>query len=142
MVLKEIPAQQPGPDEILINIKYSGVCHTDLHAVNGDWPLATKLPLVGRHEGAGIVVGIGSLVEDWDLGDHAGIKVCCYVFSFPGGSSTSERYIVDQWHLPAVLLLPTIRRAPLREGTSVRLHSRRHFPTILPRQSGTRGPHS
>merc|ERR1711939_1228745 len=41
---KEIDVQQPGPDEVLINIKYSGVCHTDLHAVNGDWPLPTKLP--------------------------------------------------------------------------------------------------
>lgn len=48
---KDIPVQKPGPDEVLINIKYSGVCHTDLHAVNGDWPLPTKLPLVGGHEG-------------------------------------------------------------------------------------------
>ena len=36
---KKIPVQKPGPDEVLVNIKYSGVCHTDLHAVNGDWPL-------------------------------------------------------------------------------------------------------
>jgi len=74
VVFKEIPVQQPGPDEILVNIKYSGVCHTDLHALNGDWPLATKLPLVGGHEGAGVVVGMGSLVEDWTLGDYAGVK--------------------------------------------------------------------
>ena len=73
---KEIPVQKPGPDEVLINIKYSGVCHTDLHAVNGDWPLATKLPLVGGHEGAGIVVAKGDLVEDIEIGDHAGVKVC------------------------------------------------------------------
>ena len=44
---KKIPVQKPGPDEVLVNIKYSGVCHTDLHAVQGDWPLPTKLPLVG-----------------------------------------------------------------------------------------------
>ncbi len=37
---KKIPVQKPGPDEVLVNIKFSGVCHTDLHAVNGDWPLA------------------------------------------------------------------------------------------------------
>merc|ERR1712072_1025007 len=48
---KEIPVQKPGPDEVLVNIKYSGVCHTDLHALKGDWPLPTKLPLVGGHEG-------------------------------------------------------------------------------------------
>jgi len=71
---KEIDVQKPGPNEILINVKYSGVCHTDLHAVNGDWPLPTKLPLVGGHEGAGVVVAKGDLVEDWEIGDHAGIK--------------------------------------------------------------------
>lgn len=39
---KKIPVQEPGPDEVLVNIKYSGVCHTDLHAVNGDWPLVSS----------------------------------------------------------------------------------------------------
>merc|ERR1712217_562942 len=72
--IKEIDVQQPGPDEVLINIKYSGVCHTDLHAVNGDWPLPTKLPLVGGHEGAGVVVAKGDLVEDIEIGEHAGVK--------------------------------------------------------------------
>lgn len=71
---KQIPVAKPGPDEVLVNIKYSGVCHTDLHAVNGDWPLATKLPLVGGHEGAGVVVAKGELVTDVEIGDHAGIK--------------------------------------------------------------------
>lgn len=59
---------------MLINIKYSGVCHTDLHALNGDWPLPTKMPLVGGHEGAGVVVARGELVKDIELGDHAGVK--------------------------------------------------------------------
>jgi len=71
---KKIPVQKPGPDEVLVNIKYSGVCHTDLHALQGDWPLATKLPLVGGHEGAGVVVAVGELVTDVKVGDHAGIK--------------------------------------------------------------------
>lgn len=52
----------------------SGVCHTDLHAANGDWPIPTKLPLVGGHEGAGVVVAKGDLVKDIELGDHAGLK--------------------------------------------------------------------
>jgi len=71
---KKIPVEKPGPDEVLINIKYSGVCHTDLHAVNGDWPLPTKLPLVGGHEGAGVVVSRGELVTEVNIGDYAGIK--------------------------------------------------------------------
>ncbi|KAF7548903.1 hypothetical protein G7046_g8516 [Stylonectria norvegica] len=73
-VHKRIPVPKPGPDEVLINVKYSGVCHTDLHAMMGDWPLDTKLPLVGGHEGAGIVVARGELVEDVQIGDKAGIK--------------------------------------------------------------------
>ncbi|KAF3349603.1 Alcohol dehydrogenase 1 like protein [Verticillium longisporum] len=74
VVYKKIPVQKPGPDEVLINIKYSGVCHTDLHAMMGDWPLDTKLPLVGGHEGAGIVVARGELVSEVEIGDHAGVK--------------------------------------------------------------------
>ncbi|AEO71501.1 f1130d7d-60cf-481d-be96-77bddcf93987 [Thermothielavioides terrestris] len=74
VVYKKIPVQKPGPDEVLINVKYSGVCHTDLHAMMGDWPLPPKLPLVGGHEGAGVVVAKGELVQDLELGDHAGIK--------------------------------------------------------------------
>ncbi|KAH3666624.1 hypothetical protein WICMUC_005608 [Wickerhamomyces mucosus] len=70
----QFPVPKPKPNEILINIKYSGVCHTDLHAWKGDWPLATKLPLVGGHEGAGIVVAKGSEVKNFEIGDYAGVK--------------------------------------------------------------------
>ncbi|KAK4461624.1 chaperonin 10-like protein [Cladorrhinum samala] len=73
-VYKQIPVQTPGPDEVLVNVKYSGVCHTDLHAMMGDWPIPTKLPLVGGHEGAGVVVAKGSAVSELELGDHVGIK--------------------------------------------------------------------
>ncbi|KAK9355864.1 chaperonin 10-like protein [Lipomyces doorenjongii] len=71
---REIPVQAPGPDEILVNVKYSGVCHTDLHAWKGDWPLDTKLPLVGGHEGAGVVVAKGDQVTNFEIGDYAGVK--------------------------------------------------------------------
>ncbi|AMD22863.1 HHR094Wp [Eremothecium sinecaudum] len=71
---KDIPVPKPKPNELLINVKYSGVCHTDLHAWKGDWPLDTKLPLVGGHEGAGVVVGMGESVRGWKIGDLAGIK--------------------------------------------------------------------
>lgn len=74
LLYKEIAVPKPRPNELLINVKYSGVCHTDLHAWKGDWPLPTKLPLVGGHEGAGIVVGMGESVVGWKLGDLAGIK--------------------------------------------------------------------
>lgn len=71
---KDIPVPKPKSNELLIHVKYSGVCHTDLHAWKGDWPLDTKLPLVGGHEGAGVVVGMGDNVKGWKIGDYAGIK--------------------------------------------------------------------
>lgn len=74
VVYKKIPVQKPGPDEVLINVKYSGVCHTDLHAMMGDWPIPPKIPLVGGHEGAGVVVARGELVSEVQIGDYAGIK--------------------------------------------------------------------
>ncbi len=77
LVYKQIPVPKPGPDEILVKMRYTGVCHTDLHAMKGDWPLERKIPLVGGHEGAGIVIAKGELVNkenDFQIGDKAGIK--------------------------------------------------------------------
>lgn len=74
VVYKKIAVGKPGPDEVLVNVKFSGVCHTDLHAMMGDWPLPVKMPLVGGHEGAGIVVSRGELVKDVNIGDRVGIK--------------------------------------------------------------------
>lgn len=71
---KDIAVPKPKANEILINVKYSGVCHTDLHAWKGDWPLPVKLPLVGGHEGAGVVVAKGKDVTNFEIGDLAGIK--------------------------------------------------------------------
>lgn len=71
---KDIAVPKPKPNEILVNVKYSGVCHTDLHAWKGDWPLPTKLPLVGGHEGAGVVVAVGDAVTNFKVGDLAGVK--------------------------------------------------------------------
>jgi len=73
-IYKQIPVPKPGPDEILLNVKYTGVCHTDLHAMKGDWPLPLKMPLVGGHEGAGIIVAKGEMAHGLEIGDHAGIK--------------------------------------------------------------------
>jgi propanol-preferring alcohol dehydrogenase len=71
---KQIPVPKPGPVQILVKVSHSGVCHTDLHAMMGHWPIPVKMPLVGGHEGAGVVVAKGSLVKDFEIGDHAGIK--------------------------------------------------------------------
>jgi propanol-preferring alcohol dehydrogenase len=70
----DVPVPKPSDTQILINIKYSGVCHSDLHAWKGDWPNPTILPLIGGHEGVGIVVAKGSHVKNFEIGDYAGVK--------------------------------------------------------------------
>ena len=58
----------PGPGEVLVEVRAAGVCHSDLHATSGDWPM--RLPLVPGHEGAGVVRQIGSGVSRLASGDH------------------------------------------------------------------------
>ena len=60
---------RPGKREILLKVKASGVCHTDLHIAQGDWPLP-RLPLVPGHEAVGVVEEVGS----GGSGDDAGIR--------------------------------------------------------------------
>uniref|UniRef100_A0A7E4VQ64 alcohol dehydrogenase n=1 Tax=Panagrellus redivivus TaxID=6233 RepID=A0A7E4VQ64_PANRE len=72
--VRDIPVPEPSAEEILVKILYSGVCHTDLHVWLGDFPVETKGPLVGGHEGAGIVVKVGKNVTNFKVGDRAGIK--------------------------------------------------------------------
>ncbi|OCH86803.1 GroES-like protein [Obba rivulosa] len=82
-VREDHPVKQPSelaPGECLVKLDCSGVCHTDLHARKGDWPIPAKLPLIGGHEGVGIVVAIGghTLDSPVKLGDRVGIKWLAY----------------------------------------------------------------
>lgn len=63
----------PKAKEVLIKIKASGCCHTDLHAIEGDWPIPPKMPLTPGHEGAGIVEAVGSEVIGLKVGDRVGV---------------------------------------------------------------------
>lgn len=74
MLYRDVPVPKPKPNELLVNVKYSGVCHSDLHLYKGEWPLNVKLPLIGGHEGAGEVVAMGEAVKGWKIGDLAGVK--------------------------------------------------------------------
>jgi len=73
LTIEEIPIPEVKAGQILIKIAASGVCHTDLHAVNGDWPVKPMLPLIPGHEGAGTVVAIGAGVTQVKEGDRVGI---------------------------------------------------------------------
>ena len=51
LTIDEVPVPQPGPGQIQVKIEASGVCHTDLHAAQGDWPVKPSLPFIPGHEG-------------------------------------------------------------------------------------------
>jgi propanol-preferring alcohol dehydrogenase len=71
--IEEWPIPRPGYGEVLVRIMASGVCHTDLHAADGDWPVKPTLPFIPGHEGIGRVVMLGSGVRHLKEGDVVGI---------------------------------------------------------------------
>ncbi|WP_029004011.1 alcohol dehydrogenase AdhP [Azorhizobium doebereinerae] len=73
LVIEQVPVPEPGPDQILVRIAATGVCHTDLHAVKGDWPVKPSPPFIPGHEGVGTVVGVGRSVKRVKEGDRVGI---------------------------------------------------------------------
>ena len=72
LVLKEVPIPTPGTGQVLVQIFATGVCHTDLHAVDGDWPIKPTPPFIPGHEGAGIVAALGPGVTHLKEGDRVG----------------------------------------------------------------------
>ncbi len=73
LVLKELDVPTPGPGQILVKTEACGVCHTDLHAAGGDWPLKPSLPFTPGHEGIGIVTVLGAGVTAVKVGDRVGV---------------------------------------------------------------------
>jgi alcohol dehydrogenase, propanol-preferring len=71
--LEDIPKPEPGPGQIVVKIEASGLCHTDIHAAHGDWPVKPTLPLIPGHEGVGIVESVGPGVTNVKEGDRVAI---------------------------------------------------------------------
>ena len=73
LTLREWPVPSAGPGQILVKTEACGVCHTDLHAARGDWPVKPVPPFIPGHEGIGIVVEVGAGVTIVKLGDRVGV---------------------------------------------------------------------
>ena len=73
LIIEETAIPTPGPGQILVKIAATGVCHTDLHAVSGDWPVKPQPPFIPGHEGVGHVAAVGSGVKHVKEGDRVGV---------------------------------------------------------------------
>jgi alcohol dehydrogenase, propanol-preferring len=71
--LEDVPLPVAGTGEIVVRIEASGLCHTDIHAAHGDWPVKPTLPFTPGHEGVGIVEQIGRGVTEVAVGDRVAI---------------------------------------------------------------------
>jgi propanol-preferring alcohol dehydrogenase len=73
LVIEEAPVPQPGPGQVVVKIAATGVCHTDLHAADGDWPVKPRPPFIPGHEGVGHVSAVGTGVRHVKEGDRVGV---------------------------------------------------------------------
>lgn len=71
--IEEVPVKEPKAHQVLVKVVTCGVCHTDLHACDGDWPVKPKLPLIPGHEAVGYVVALGPEAEGVKEGDIIGV---------------------------------------------------------------------
>jgi len=88
LTIDEIARPQLGHGQILVKVEASGLCHTDIHAAHGDWPVKPSPPFIPGHEGVGIVVALGPEVTEVELGDRVAMPwlgyacgVCDYCVS-------------------------------------------------------------
>ena len=68
LALEDIQIDKPGPREVLVRTAASGICHSDLHVIEGGLPVPP--PTVLGHEPAGVVEALGTDVSDFEVGDH------------------------------------------------------------------------
>jgi propanol-preferring alcohol dehydrogenase len=71
--IQDRPTPSPGRGQVLVRIEASGLCHTDIHAAHGDWPVKPVPPFVPGHEGVGIVEAIGDGVTVRAIGDRVAL---------------------------------------------------------------------
>lgn len=88
--VRDVPVPEPGPGQVRVRMEASGLCHTDIHAAHGDWPVKPTPPFVPGHEGIGLVEKLGPGVTDRDLGERVAI-------AWLGSACGECRYCIGGW---------------------------------------------
>ncbi|PUB29834.1 propanol-preferring alcohol dehydrogenase [Promicromonospora sp. AC04] len=88
--VKDVPVPEPGPGEVLVRIETSGLCHTDIHAAHGDWPVKPTPPFIPGHEGVGRIERLGNGVTARAVGDRVAI-------AWLGSACGECRYCIAGW---------------------------------------------
>jgi len=88
--IQGLPVPEPGPGEVLIRMETSGLCHTDIHAAHGDWPVKPVPPFVPGHEGIGCIEELGPGVTSRSIGERVAI-------AWLGYACGECRYCISGW---------------------------------------------
>jgi propanol-preferring alcohol dehydrogenase len=88
--VKDVPMPEPGPGQVLVRIEASGLCHTDIHAAHGDWPVKPTPPFIPGHEGVGRIEKLGSGVTARAVGERVAI-------AWLGSACGECRYCIAGW---------------------------------------------
>lgn len=88
--IRDLPVPEPGPGQVLVRVEASGICHTDIHAARGDWPVTPTAPFIPGHEGVGRVAGLGGGVAGLSAGDRVALP-------WLGSACGRCRYCVSGW---------------------------------------------
>ena len=97
--------REPNEDDVVIDIKFAGICHSDIHTVRNEWKNAVY-PIVPGHEIAGIVTAVGSAVTKFKVGDRVGVG--CFVDSCVGCAARdvdNEQYMPERLGQAFVVLI-------------------------------------
>ena len=70
LTIERVPMPELGPGQVRVKVEACGLCHTDIHAANGDWPIKPSPPFVPGHEGVGIVTQLAPGVSEVAVGDR------------------------------------------------------------------------
>lgn len=71
--VRDVDVPVPGPGQVLVRLEASGICHTDIHAARGDWPVQPTPPFIPGHEGVGVITEVGDGVDASRTGQRVAI---------------------------------------------------------------------